>query len=73
MIIINQMACSAEFSTALRALDGGRSVRRASWPEGMVLRKQADQVCVFRDGSQVAPAWMGPSGTETEATDWIVE
>lgn len=70
MILINQMACSAEFNAALKALDGGGVVRRASWPAGMVLRMQDDQICVIREGSQTAPPWMGPTGAETDANDW---
>ncbi|MEM8519476.1 hypothetical protein RCH05_004052 [Janthinobacterium sp. CAN_S7] len=70
MILINQMACSIEFNAALKSLDGGHAVRRASWPVGMVLRKQETQIRVIREGSQIAPPWMGPSGAETEANDW---
>ena len=71
MIVINQMACNPSFNEALAALENGKDVRRSSWPAGMVLRKQGTQIAVIRDGQQLAPGWMGPSGAESDAADWI--
>ena len=72
MIVINRTACSEAFAGALDAIESGRDVRRARWPAGMVLRKQDGRVAVIRDGSTISPGWMGPSGTEMEASDWRV-
>lgn len=72
MIVINRIACSKEFTSVLDAVEVGKDVRRASWPEGMFLRKQNDQIAVIRAGSIIAPAWMGPSTEDSEATDWQI-
>jgi len=72
MIVINRLACSSEFSAALDAVEAGRDVRRASWPEGMVLRKQNDRIEVIRPGSEIAPPWQGPSTDESDASDWHI-
>lgn len=72
MIVINQVACSPEFTAALAAVQAGTDVRMARWPDGMCLRKLGEQIVVIRDGQKIAPGWMGPSGAEAEASDWLV-
>ena len=72
MIVINRLACSSEFSAALKAVEAGLDVRRASWPDGMILRKKNDLIEVIRPGSQIAPAWQGPSTDESNASDWHI-
>lgn len=72
MIVLNQLACSKEFSAALAAVEKGHAIRRAAWPVGMLLRKKGGQIAVFRNEKFTAPAWMGPSSEETEAADWEI-
>jgi len=72
MIVVSQLACSPEFTAALAAVENGKTIRRASWPEGMNLRKKDGQIAVYRNEKFTAPAWMGPSSDEADATDWEI-
>lgn len=72
MVLINRALCSDEFIAAFDALADGRKVRMNGWPEGQVLEQQDDCIRVLRPGSNIAPAWQGPSSSETGATDWVI-
>lgn len=73
MIVINSALCSKEFNAAFDALKGGQCIRRTCWPEGQFLKMQAAGIVgVFRSGRTIPPSWMGPSSTESDATDWQV-
>ena len=74
MILINMAACSPSFQAAFEAVKGGQVVRRASWINGLSLRVLKDgRVAVFQGDVIRSPQWAGPSSSESDATDWIVE
>lgn len=73
MIIPQQLACSSEFATALKALADGRDVRRVSWREGVVVRSGADgQFYMFIGLSETPSKNWGPSEDDATATDWSI-
>lgn len=70
---INRVACSPEYLAAFDALEAGRNVRRASWPDGQYIQRRPDgRISVFRTGAAYAPAWQGPSSAESDAADWQI-
>lgn len=74
MNLINMAACSPSFQAAFEAVKGGRVVRRASWTKGLGLRLLKDgRIAVYHGDVIRSPQWAGPSSSESEATDWIVE
>jgi len=73
MIVINSNLCSSEFQAAFAALERGRAIKRAAWPEGQQLKLLPTGIVgVIRSGSKIAPPWMGPSNDESDATDWQI-
>jgi hypothetical protein len=73
MTVINHQLCSPEAQRAFAALEEGKAVRRASWPQGQSVRRQpTGMISVLRAGSTASPPWMGPSSAEKDAVDWQV-
>lgn len=74
MMLINMAACSPSFQTAFEAVQCGRVVRRASWVDGLNLRLLKDgRIAIYQDDEIRSPQWAGPSSSEVDATDWIIE
>lgn len=66
-----QLKVSPQYRAALLALNEGKSVRRATWPEDQHLLKNDTQISHLAGGSSTG-AWRGPSEEEAEATDWLI-
>ncbi|MYM92505.1 Thoeris anti-defense Tad2 family protein [Duganella vulcania] len=65
--------CGAPFQAAIAALDSGRDVRRASWPEGMFLRLEKNGlVAIYRRGRFSVVSWSGRDQHDHFAGDWQV-
>lgn len=73
MIVLNSKLCSTAAQVAFAALEGGKAIRRTSWPDGQFLQQQPSGIVgVVRNKSLVRPPWCGPSSAEMDAMDWQV-